>query len=459
MISAAMNRAVIGFFAAAIALLMALFGAHAETLFEKLVKPGDVIEGHAKFEKTCESCHEPFDKKLQRRLCLECHKDIASDIGSKHGLHGKRRDIATAECKSCHTDHKGRGADIVQFDAETFNHAPTNFELKGVHATAPCESCHAKGQKYRKAPSRCFDCHKKDDAHKGGLGQECATCHNETAWAKPKTFDHSKTKFPLDGAHAKVQCAVCHAGERYKDLPHACVDCHKIQDVHNGRYGPKCQTCHGLAKWKTVTFDHTKSTKFPLRGAHEKVKCDTCHKGDLYRDKIATTCVTCHKANDPHKGQLGTHCETCHNEISWRQKVAFDHDLTRFPLIGLHATVPCEACHRTQAFRDAPKLCSQCHKDTQHEGKLGPACQHCHNPNGWTLWRFNHDKDTKYPLTGAHRQTKCEVCHTTKTENKVTAPATCFGCHSKDDAHRGAFGRTCDKCHVTTSFRDGLNKR
>ena len=454
-----MTRSLIGLTVVLLTILIPAVGVHSESLFEKLVKPGDVIEGHAKFEKTCDSCHEPFDKKSQRRLCLECHKDITSDIGSKRGLHGKRRDIATAECKTCHTDHKGRGADIVQFDTETFNHAPTNFELKGTHKTVGCESCHQKGVKFRKAPSTCFACHKKDDAHKGALGQECASCHSEDAWRKPKTFDHSKTKFPLDGAHAKVPCAVCHVGERYKDIPHACADCHKIQDVHKGRYGPKCETCHGSEKWKTIKFDHNKSTKFPLRGAHEKVKCDTCHKGDLYRDKLATTCVTCHKANDPHKGQLGTRCETCHTETNWRQKVVFDHDVTRFPLIGLHAAVPCESCHRTQAYRDTPRNCSACHKDTQHEGKLGPTCQHCHNPNGWKLWRFNHDKDTKYPLTGAHRVTKCEACHTAPTTNKVTAPTACYGCHRGDDAHRGAFGRTCEKCHVTSSFRDGLNRR
>jgi hypothetical protein len=179
----------------------------------------------------------------------------------------------------------------------------------------------------------------------------------------------------------------------------------------------------------------------------------------LYKDKLATTCVTCHKSNDPHKGQLGTRCETCHNESSWRKKVAFDHDVTRFPLIGLHAAVPCEECHRTTAYRDTPKVCSECHKDTFHEGRVGGACQRCHNPNGWKLWRFNHDRETKFPLTGKHAGLQCHACHTVKNAVKVTAPTTCYGCHSADDAHLGAFGQSCEKCHVTTSFRAGLSPR
>ena len=436
---------------AAMALLPAV-AAHAESLFEKLVMPGEVIEGHAKYEKQCASCHEPFSKVNQKRLCLDCHKDIAKDIDAKKGMHGKRPDIAKVECKHCHTDHVGRKADIVQFDTQTFNHMFSDFELKGRHQTTQCAGCHVAQKKYSEALSTCIGCHKKDDSHKGELGQECARCHTEDGWRKQKPFDHSKTKFPLEGAHKDVQCAVCHAGERYKDLPRACVDCHKAQDPHASRYGAKCETCHASKKWTDVSFDHSK-TKFPLKGEHKKVKCDTCHTGDLYKDKLATTCISCHKKNDPHKGQLGAKCETCHAETGWRTKVAFDHDLTKFPLIGLHAAVPCEECHRTGAYKDTPRTCETCHKDQRHEGRLGANCARCHNPNGFALWRFNHDKETKFPLTGSHKGLQCHACHATKNTTKVSAPTTCFGCHSGDDAHRGAFGRSCETCHVTETFR------
>jgi hypothetical protein len=35
------------------------------------------------------------------------------------------RRAATLECKQCHTDHKGRNADINQLDRETFDHDVT----------------------------------------------------------------------------------------------------------------------------------------------------------------------------------------------------------------------------------------------------------------------------------------------------------------------------------------------
>ena len=433
--------------------------ARGQSLFEKLILPGEVIEPHAKFEKRCESCHEPFSKSSQRRLCLECHKDVAADISANRGFHGKRPEVGTSECKTCHTDHKGRKADIVLLDEATFNHAFTDFLLNGAHETVPCSGCHAAGRPFRKAPSGCVDCHKSDDAHQGNLGQNCASCHREDDWRKPKPFDHAKTAFPLNGAHGKVACAACHAGERYKDLPHACVDCHKIQDVHGGRFGAKCERCHTLSKWTTIRFDHAKDTKFPLEGAHKTAACSVCHKGGLFEVKLATKCVSCHKAQDPHKGQLGAKCETCHNETAWQRKVDFDHELSRFPLIGLHAAVPCEECHSSTAYRDTQTNCSACHKDGHHQGSLGSNCDRCHTPNGWQLWRFDHNRDTRFPLTGAHKEITCSGCHVPNSKGKVTAPKTCFACHAADDAHRGAFGRACEKCHSTQSFRAGLSTR
>ena len=227
---------------------------------------------------------------------------VANDLNLKTGFHGRRPDITGVECKHCHTDHKGRKADIVQFDPQTFNHRFTDFELKGAHTTVLCESCHAPAHKFRMAAGTCIGCHKKDEPHKGQLGDDCAKCHNETSWRKSKSFDHSKTKFPLEGAHNEVQCAVCHIGERYKGLPTACSSCHQLQDAHEGRYGAKCEMCHVPKKWLSASFDHDKLTKFPLKGGHKTVKCDTCHAGDLYRDKLSTTCVSCHKASDLIKG-------------------------------------------------------------------------------------------------------------------------------------------------------------
>lgn len=434
------------------------WAARSQNIFESLVMPGPLITGHAKLEKACNSCHEPFSRQSQTRLCVACHKDVGADRQQRKGFHGRQADALSKECKYCHADHKGRGADIVQLDRETFNHALTNFELKGGHKTAQCSGCHKATVAFRHTPGRCVDCHKPKDPHKGRLGEKCDSCHSEDGWHRVKLFDHSKTRFKLDGAHKDVRCAACHAGERYKDLPMTCASCHRLQDAHAGRYGAKCETCHASTKWKTVRFNHNKQTKFPLRGEHAKVKCDTCHTGDLYRDKLATTCVSCHKKDDPHKGQLGGRCEQCHKETGWRQKVAFDHDITRFPLIGRHAVLPCEECHRSASFKDAPRACASCHKDRHHEGRLASNCALCHNPNGWTRWRFDHNSQTRYPLDGAHRGLNCHACHT-KAVAKISLSTACVSCHNRDDVHQGSFGRSCERCHDTASFKRGVIRR
>jgi hypothetical protein len=256
----------------------------------------------------------------------------------------------------------------------------------------------------------------------------------------------------LVGAHADVACATCHAGEIYKNVDSTCVGCHRLQDAHLGRYGPKCETCHDATKWSAIHFNHLTAAKFPLNGSHAKIKCDACHSGPLYGVKLSTTCVGCHRSADPHAGQLGARCESCHNETSWRRNIKFDHDQTPFPLLGRHAVALCEDCHRSFKFKDAPRACVSCHADQHHEGRLGSNCALCHNPNSWTRWTFNHNRQTKFPLTGAHTGLQCQSCHVSKNVTKVTAPTACIDCHRADDAHQGSYGRTCERCHVTSSF-------
>jgi len=431
---------------------------HAQNILEKLVNPGPLIEGHKKFEKSCTKCHKPFSKKAQSSLCLDCHKKVAGDIKDQKGFHFFSPFVKNQNCKHCHTDHKGRVFDIVKLDPETFNHDFTDFHLKGVHKTARCSSCHLDGKKFRDAPSNCVSCHKKIEPHFGRLGEKCADCHSETAWRPAKKFDHDKTKFPLKDAHIKVACKSCHRGEKYKDIGTQCMSCHDIQDVHRGNFGLKCDSCHAPGKWKTISFDHGRETKFPLNGAHKKAKCKSCHTGDLYKDKLKTTCISCHKKDDKHSGQLGVRCESCHNESDWKRDVLFDHDLTRFPLLGRHARAKCKACHATPAFKDAPTNCASCHKDKHHQGRLGARCESCHNAVDWLQWTFDHARQTDFVLTGAHISTHCHACHARQNVEKVSAPTNCNGCHSADDVHRGGFGRNCERCHSTTSFKQMIRR-
>src|SRR5512135_1123335 len=86
---------------------------------ETAIMPGAVIQGHAKLESACKNCHVPLDRSAQPRLCLDCHKHVASDVRSGSGYHGR---IKERECRSCHTEHKGRAAKIVVLAEKTFDH-------------------------------------------------------------------------------------------------------------------------------------------------------------------------------------------------------------------------------------------------------------------------------------------------------------------------------------------------
>ena len=508
----------------ALALFFMIGGAQPATsagVLDQLMSPGKLSRAHEKLEENCANCHEQFNKKGQTKLCLTCHKEIANDIKAKLGFHGRSARPSTAECGQCHTEHKGREANLTAFDRETFDHRFTDYPLNGAHAGVACVSCHKPGAKFRNAPSTCIDCHRKDDRHQGRLGTSCAGCHSEAGWKQTK-FDHATTGFALQGKHATTACAGCHASGQYKGTPRTCFACHQLDDKHQGRNGTKCESCHTVAGWSAVTFDHSRQTRFaltgrhaslacnachtgsgapgklpmtcvschqkddahkggngpkceschnaaswkqtsfnhdrdthfPLRGAHSRASCQSCHGPGPVTAKIESTCISCHRKDDAHKGQEGSSCGRCHNETAWSGKVTFDHGLTRFPLIGLHATTPCEECHLTTAYRDAATRCVDCHKkDDTHKGALGADCAQCHNPNGWAYWEFDHDKQTRFPLTGKHEGLACNACHIEPADGKVEASTNCATCHAKDDVHKGEFGSKCDSCHSTESFR------
>ena len=410
--------------------------------------PGPVIEGHAKYENECRNCHVPFSRAAQNGLCLACHKETAADVRQEEGFHGR---LKPQPCRTCHTDHKGRDAKIVLLDELAFDHERTDFPLRGAHADpkTACRSCHVPGKKYREAPGRCIDCHAQKDAHKGRLGSACADCHAEKNW-KETRVDHDKTRFPLRGKHAPLKCESCHKDTRYKETPTACIGCHRKEDKHKGRFGEKCESCHGDRDWKTIRFDHDTETRYPLRGRHRGITCESCHAGHLYRDKLQTACIACHGKDDSHKGTLGKACGNCHNERNWKE-TRFDHGKTRFPLRGRHDAIECKSCHKTTVFKDTPVACIACHrKDDKHKGTLGEACGTCHTERNWKESTFDHGT-TRFPLLGSHTSVKCESCH--RDPDYKRTPADCLSCHKNDDVHEGQQGKKCESCHDADTWK------
>ena len=432
-------------------------------------------EAHARLD--CRACHRPEFIADTGRVV----KGGGSPLRTFFGL-GK-------DCAGCNEDpHRGQfGRPCVDCHDETqwrpasrFRHDSTRFALTGRHRDVSCGKCHAAGKNpdSKKYPdylrysgtrfSACTDCHA--DPHEGLLGRACETCHATEGWDRVKSgaFRHEITGYPLMGRHSQVACKKCHVpGKPRRIQKHErCSDCHA--DVHSGRFLSRpeygdCAACHSVDGFSPARFTISQhaGTRFPLSGAHLAVPCIACHAWVRPSEVTAAPrfdfpdmrCRTCHA--DPHQGELNMWiqdggCEMCHSPQAWRD-VRFDHDRTRFPLEGRHQAVACRACH-SDSLSDAHAVlrfsakttaCAGCHRDP-HGGQLSEKpdqapvstrCDRCHSSSGWKAEKFDHDRDSKFPLTGAHRSLACGRCHPRETRDGTSfirykpVPHQCDSCH------------------------------
>ena len=413
--------------------------------FEEFIMPGPLTADHAEYEPDCDACHSSFGAVSQDKLCLDCHEEIAEDMGALNRFHGRSPDVADSECRDCHTDHEGRDHDISGLVPETFNHQHTNFELLGAHASISCVSCHTDQESFRGTSTACFDCHEQDDAHDGGLGSSCENCHSASGWLDTQ-FDHdTETDFVITGAHLDATCTQCHIDNLFEDTSPQCVDCHSVDDVHQGSRGSECNQCHTTESWQESEFQHLQETGFDLQGAHAELSCQQCHLVDMALTNPPTECIGCHSSDDPHLGDRGSECDSCHSLKTW--SLEFDHaSETGFALLGRHSELACEHCHTGALTDPISSNCQACHEaDDPHEGSLGE-CNECHNEVGWiSRVRFDHEF-TSFPLIGMHSAVSCEQCHATHRFDE--AEGRCAECHTEDDHHDARFGSSCNQCHT-----------
>jgi phage FluMu protein Com len=418
------------------------------------ISPGPLARPHKDLEGAthCTDCHQLAGGKATFK-CLECHTEIAERLTAHKGLHFSYGlpPGSSQGCAKCHSDHNGVDFPIVKWDTKTFDHKQTGYLLEGKHEGVECKKCHTPehisaamrpliktkdlNRTFIGVPETCATCHK--DFHQGRLGPKCETCHNFNEWKNvAKTFDHSKTRYPLTGEHQPVKCQRCHTpgpdgNPRYQGIPFSkCDDCHK--DPHHGEFKQSCATCHTTSGWKRVTqglkenFDHSK-TKYPLVGKHQTVECVACHaNSDFKKELLFAKCTDCHK--DAHNGQFlkrpdKGECSACHNLDGWKPST-FDvkaHATSKYPLEGKHAKVECKGCHipkgKDTLYTVKFARCLDCHKD-EHQTQFAAApwmnlCEKCHTLGGFKPSTFSlaKHKETRFPLTGGHEAVLCSDCH------------------------------------------------
>ena len=416
---------------------------------------------------TCVQCHVSGPYAATSTDCASCHlKDFTGTTNPNHVTGG----FPTA-CATCHTTTSWQGA---QFD-----HNKTPFPLTGAHATVACAQCHVNG-KFAGTPIDCASCHLSDfnkttnpNHPAAGFPTNCTFCHTTTTWQGAK-FDHSKTPFPLTGAHSTVQCAQCHTNGNFSALSTDCASCHlsdfnKTSNPAHVKAGfpTACTLCHTTTAWQPSTFNH--NAAFPLTGAHTTLLCAQCHTNGNFTS-VPTDCASCHitdfnKTTSPAHAKAGfpTNCSFCHTTTAW-QPATFDHSKTAFPLTGAHSAAQCSQCHTNGNFTSVPTDCASCHL-TDFNKTTSPAhakagfpttCSFCHSTTAWQPATFDHSK-TAFPLTGAHTAVQCAQCHVNG--NFTTVATDCGSCHLTDyqkttnPAHaKAGFPTTCAVCHNTTSW-------
>ena len=374
-----------------------------------------LVAPHA--EAACADCHDPAFEEFEARYpgrgaeqCSACHADV-------HGGQFATGTFAGSECTACH--------DRLSFEPHAFTiekHARTALALEGRHLEAKCEDCHARASEaeprmFHGTGSKCSDCHA--DAHAGFFDQrasvlpevkngDCARCHDAGAFdhVPEARFDHGRwTGFAVDGAHAQAECAVCHAP--------------RVQPDENKR-----------------TFGRVEERFGAMRG------CVTCH-ADVHEGRFDAPEM-------PREVAGRADCARCHVSTSFRAVASdFDHGRwTGYPLLGDHASTSCSGCHAPYARPDAigrtwgparGTACSDCHIDV-HEGQFAVGgrtdCARCHTSSVESFSRFDHDRDSRFPLGEQHAKLDCGKCHepyTLPNGDEVVRykplPTECANCH------------------------------
>ena len=153
-----------------------------------------------------------------------------------------------------------------------------------------------------------------------------------------------------------------------------------------------------------------------------------------------------------------------------------EHAKTPFPLTGAHRATACRSCHLVDAElarrvdpavraklarqrrpervalvtmrpKRAPGDCSDCHRDP-HQGQFaaqtmaGDDCAACHTTESFAKVRFDHNRDSRFSLTGAHSKAPCGLPQREPIRaggpeaiRYKPVPMSCTGCHV--DEHRG----------------------
>ncbi|MGE3165240.1 MAG: cytochrome c3 family protein [Planctomycetota bacterium] len=429
--------------------------------------PAPLAEGHARIDgiSTLGGCVRCHSKEGLSAGCLDCHREIQSQLTDRTGFHSFITQREGKPCEGCHSEHFGLEFEVggpsawlqTESEANTFDHPHIDDFLDGAHRRLTCQECHAaqfarpiqaagatgpRTRSYLGLDQECVTCH--EDPHAGGRVTDCEACHDQQTFRPARGFDHD-LHFPLGCAHQTVPCASCHrvlagSGQSPASVPFlevtgkTCEECHPTP--HHRILGA-CDDCHGATdcKWDdaiaSISVETHATFGFALTPPHDAIACRDCHPpASSYDDRFldpasdarrqSTDCLACH--GDPHEAQFGRapRCLDCHEPTRFVPSNITAKQHVTFPLSAAHADLACARCHdgSPRRFRDLPKECADCHTNphgAQFDSEIRRGgCATCHDPaaTAFAIRPFNHDERTNFGLDGAHAHVDCCECHT-----------------------------------------------
>ncbi len=421
----------------------------------------------------CAKCHTNGNYTNTPTDCISCHKN---DYETAASPNHKASDFSQ-NCTECHT------TDVDWMPAKYLQHDLDYFPIySGKHQGAwnLCQDCHTNPSNY--AEFSCTSCHvnPETDQHHNSINgysynsPACLACH--PTGNTDGGFDHSKTNFPLKGAHLKADCLECHASG-YAGTPTNCVSCHTpdynqtTNPNHTAaQFSTDCASCHNETAWIPAAFDHD-GQYFPIYSGKHKGEWDQCQDCHTNPSNYAEfTCINCHtnpQTTNQHNGINGfaynsPACLACHPTGSATD--GFDHNKTNFPLTGAHVTTACLDCHAS-GYAGTPTNCASCHTPDYNQSSnpnhvslaIPTNCASCHTTAAWQPATFS-IHNNYYQLKGKHAgiANDCAACHNGNYNN---TPNTCAGCHISEynqtisPKHASAgFPTTCQDCHSETTW-------
>lgn len=372
-----------------------------------------LVEGHN--ISNCSMCHNEGAFSGLSPICYSCHQQNFQATTNPNHMNLGFSD----QCDQCHTLNPGWKP------ARFTDHDLVSFPIySGSHAGEwdNCADCHTNSANYLEFT--CISCHEHNQTstnneHDEVSGYEynspaCYACH--PTGSGEGGFDHTKSAFPLTGAHTTTNCADCHTNG-YVGTSSECNSCHlgNFTEAANPNHvnlsiPEDCSLCHTTNPgWQPATFP-IHNDYYVLQGAHLNIanNCEQCHNQTY--NNTPNTCYGCHQAdydntNDPphQSARFPITCLECHTETTW-QPANFNHDGLYFPIYsGKH--------------QNEWASCADCHTNTSDFSQF--SCINCHEHN-------QTDMDAKHRELNAY------------TYNSIA----CFNCHPNGGGDRKSFKTT-----------------